>query len=85
MRAASLGGPDRETLAGDSRQADLNHWRQAVAYVGRRFYRFSVLEIGRVLGRDPTSVSHMLRRVHNKEEMIPEIARLLAPLGAAAT
>ena len=42
----SLGGPDRETLASDSRQADLNGWRQAVAYVGRRFYRFSVLEIG---------------------------------------
>jgi chromosomal replication initiation ATPase DnaA len=81
----SLGGPDRERLASESRQTDLNRWRLAVAYVGRRFYRFTVLKIGLVLGRDPTSVSHMLSRVRDKEEMIPEIARLLEKLDTRTT
>jgi len=43
------------------------------------------MKIGRVLGRDRTSVSHMLRRVWDKEEMIPEIARLLKRLDTAIT
>ncbi len=75
-----IGGPGVEALAGASREKNLNLWRQALVYIGRRYYRFSVTMMGRYLGRDGTAVSQMLRRMKGNAEARPEVRRLIETL-----
>lgn len=53
--------------------------RQAMAYIGRRFYRFPATEIADYLGRDVSAISQMLARLKGREEL-SEIRKLTEEL-----
>ncbi len=64
-------------LAGPNRNQSLGRIRRALVFVGRRYYRFSSAELGRILNRDGTAVSHMMRRHQTEGENTPEVKRLI--------
>ena len=73
----ALGGPTSEELSSASRKRHLSRWRKALVYIGRRYYRFPVLNLATYLKRDGTAVSQMLSRLNGNEGNMPEIARLM--------
>lgn len=62
-----------------------SRWRQAVAYIARTFYRVPVTDIGRMLGRDGSTVSHMIQSIQEKQDGSSEIQKLLMSLEERAT
>jgi putative transposase len=76
---SALSGLPRQTLGAPGQPRHISRWRQALAYVGRRFYRFSVRDLGREIGRDENAVSQMLRRMASIDER-PETRHLLKAL-----
>ena len=79
-RVEGLSQLSRDVLAGASQARKPGRWRRALAYVARRFYRIPLVEIGHILGRDATTISHMLQSLREGEDAIPEIKQLMESL-----
>jgi chromosomal replication initiation ATPase DnaA len=59
-------------------------WRRALAYVARRVYRKAIGDIGHVLNRDGTTISHMIQRIQGQEiDTSEEIVKLVVSLQAS--
>ena len=75
-RAASLSGWPPQVLAGSSQKRRISRWRQALAHVAGGILRIPTREIAKAIGRDPTTVSHMLERCKDSDGRWPEIQQL---------
>src|SRR6185437_1664217 len=75
-RAASLSGWPPQALAGSSQKRRISRWRQALAHVAGGILRIPTREIAKAIGRDPTTVSHMLERCKDSDGRWPEIQQL---------
>jgi hypothetical protein len=82
-RAQTLSGLSGAELASASQARRLSRWRQSLAYIARRFYRVPIVEIGQALGRDGTTVSHMIQRMHRQKGGSAEMRQLMESLGAS--
>jgi REP element-mobilizing transposase RayT len=65
-------GVDLPLLRSLSQNRSVSRWRQALVYVGRKYYRFPCLAMGRYLNRDGTAISQMLRRRRKSLEHFAE-------------
>lgn len=80
-KAASAFNVRVPDIQSPSRTAVLNRARKIMAFVGREYFRFPVVQLGKVLGRDATAVSHMIERGGESLKNAPGTAKLLEFLG----
>jgi len=66
-------------LAAAGQKKVISRWRQALAYVGRRKYRWPVKALAKVIGRKENAVSQMLLRMEPAENRL-EVQQLLRAL-----
>jgi Bacterial dnaA protein helix-turn-helix len=73
-----------EELLGHSRKCHFVVPRQAAMAVARRFSRLSLPQLGRIFGRDHTTVLYAVRRAEHDAKLQEAVAKLLAALAAPA-
>ena len=80
VRVQEASGLTMADLSGAGQSRRMSRWRQALAYVARRFFRAPTVHIASALGRDATTISHMIERIRGKESRMPEIDQFLKAL-----
>jgi hypothetical protein len=72
-----LGRCTPEQLASSSQGRKCGRWRQALVYVGRTYYRFPMKGLTRLLRRDISAGSQIMRRLGEEGNGHSEIEQLL--------